>query len=97
MKVFQAVLAGAVLFSGAAFAKEVTQTLEMSGWHCGGCAGKTTAAIMKLKESKKDDSLAAKADAEAKTVTVTYDDAKISKADIEEAVKSTKYKIVGWK
>ena len=97
MKVFHAVLAGAVLFSGAAFAKEVTQTLEMSGWHCGGCGNKTASAIMKLKETKNDASLSATADAKTNSITVTYDDAKVTKADIEEAVKTTKYKIVGWK
>lgn len=97
MKVSYAILAGTMLLSGSAFAKEVTETLQMSGWHCSGCGDKTASAVMKLKETKKDDTLKATADVKAATLTITFDDAKVTKADIEEAVKATKYKVVGWK
>jgi len=92
MKIFHAALAGAVLFSGAAFATEVTQTLEVSGWHCKGCSGKTEAAVKKVNGVKD-----VKADLDKKTVTVTFDDAATKKSDIEEAVKAQHYKVVGWK
>jgi copper chaperone CopZ len=69
----------------------------MSGWHCTGCGDKTAAAVTKLGETKKDATLKATADVKASTLTITYDDSKVTKAEIEEAIKATKYKVVSWK
>jgi len=67
--------------STAAFAAQKTETLKVSGWHCGGCASKTEAA---LKEVKGVTTVAA--DKNKKEVTVTYDDAKVKHADLEKAI-----------
>ncbi len=77
---FAAVLA----LSGTAFAKEVTTTIKVGGWHCGGCAGKTAAAVKKVNGVKD-----AKGDKATNSVTVTYDDAVATTTAIEGAITST--------
>ena len=83
-----AAFAGAVLLSSAAFAKDASTTMKVGGWHCGGCAGKTETALKGVKGVKD-----AKADASAKTVTVTYDDAAATPADLEKAIVALNYKV----
>ena len=76
------ILFAAVLgLSSAALAAEKTETIKVSGWHCGGCAARTESA---LKEVKGVQTVAA--DKNKKEVTVTYDDAKVKHADLEKAI-----------
>ena len=39
----------ALLLSSAALAAEKTETIKVSGWHCGGCAARTEAALKDVK------------------------------------------------
>jgi copper chaperone CopZ len=71
----------AATLSTAAFAAQKTETLKVSGWHCGGCAARTESALKDLKGVS-----TASADKHKKEVTVTYDDAKVKRADLEKAV-----------
>lgn len=87
-RVIAGAFAGVVLFSGAAFAKEATTTLKVSGWHCGGCAGKTAKALKGIEGVKE-----ANSDAEKKTVTVTFDDAKTNVGAFETAIAKLNYKV----
>ena len=84
------VLAAAIaLFSGEAMAAEASKTLDVSGWHCGGCSAATEAAIKKVGGVKD-----AKADFDKGTVAVTFDDSKANVADLEKAVEKAGYKVV---
>ena len=67
--------------SGAALAAEKTETLKVSGWHCAGCSAKTEAALKEVKGVS-----TASADKSKKQVTVTYDDSKAKRADLEQAI-----------
>jgi P-type Cu+ transporter len=67
--------------STSALAAQKTETLKVSGWHCGGCASKTESA---LKDVKGVTTVAA--DKNKKAVTVTYDDTKVKRADLEKAI-----------
>ena len=67
--------------SGAAVAAEKTETLKVSGWHCAGCSAKTEAALKDVKGVT-----SASADKHKNQVTVTYDDAKAKRADLERAI-----------
>ncbi|HYY52389.1 MAG TPA: heavy-metal-associated domain-containing protein [Myxococcales bacterium] len=71
----------ACLLSLGAFAAEKTETIKVSGWHCGGCAARTEAA---LKDVKGVTSVAS--DKTKREVKVTYDDAKVRRADLEKAI-----------
>jgi P-type Cu+ transporter len=77
-------IAGFLLAAGlatAAFAGEKTETIKVSGWHCGGCAARTESA---LKDVKGVSTVAA--DKTKKQVTVTYDDTKVKHSDLEKAI-----------
>jgi copper chaperone CopZ len=71
----------ASLLSFGAVAAEKTETIKVSGWHCGGCAARTEAA---LKDLKGVTSVAS--DKNKKEVKVTYDDAKVKRTDLEKAI-----------
>jgi Cu+-exporting ATPase len=71
----------ASLLSFGAFAAEKTETIKVSGWHCGGCAARTEAALKDVKGVSTVSSDKAK-----KEVKVTYDDAKVKHADLEKAI-----------
>jgi len=71
----------ASLLSFGAVAAEKTETIKVSGWHCGGCAARTEAA---LKDVKGVTSVAS--DKNKKEVKVTYDDAKAKRADLDKAI-----------
>src|SRR3954452_10307854 len=71
----------AASLSLAAFAAEKTETIKVSGWHCGGCAARTESA---LKDVKGVTTVAA--DKDKKEVKVTFDDAKVKRADLEKAI-----------
>ena len=84
-------IAGCLLAAGlatAAFAGEKTETVKVSGWHCGGCAARTESA---LKDVKGVTTVAS--DKAKKTVTVTYDDAKVKHADIEKAITESGFSV----
>jgi copper chaperone len=81
-------VAAIALFSGEAMAKEQKTTLQVSGWHCGGCSAATEGAVKKVGGVK-----SARADLEKGTVEVTYDDGKASLADLEKAVVRAGYKV----
>jgi len=77
-------IAGSLLaasLSLGALAAEKTETIKVSGWHCGGCAARTEAA---LKDVKGVSTVAA--DKTKKEVTVTYDDSRVKHADLEKAI-----------
>src|SRR5437763_16599363 len=71
----------ASVLSFAAFAGEKTDTIKVSGWHCGGCAARTESA---LKDVKGVESVTA--DKAKKEVVVKYDDSKVKRADLEKAI-----------
>ncbi len=81
MKRLIAGFALAVSLPLAALAAEKTETIKVSGWHCGGCAARTESALKDLKGVT-----TASADKNKKTVTVTYDDSKLKRADLDKAI-----------
>ena len=81
MKKLIAVFALAASLSGAALAGEKTETIKVSGWHCGGCASRTESALKDVKGVT-----SASADKAKKEVTVTYDASKVQHAELEKAV-----------
>ena len=76
-----AAVALAAGLSTAAFAAPKTETLKVSGWHCAGCAARTESALKDLNGVS-----TAAADKKKQEVTVTYDDSKVKRADLEKAV-----------
>jgi mercuric transport protein len=78
-KIFAFVLAAGL--STGALAADKTETLKVSGWHCGGCASKTEAALKDVKGVT-----TVSADKNKQQVTVTYDDSKVKRADLEKAI-----------
>ena len=74
--------------STAALAAQKTDTLKVSGWHCGGCASKTESALKDVKGVT-----TAAADKKNNAVTVTYDDSKVKHADLEKAVADSGFTI----
>jgi len=81
MKTMSTALALAISLSGAALAAEKTETMKVTGWHCGGCAARTESALKDVKGVS-----SASADKAKKEVTVTYDDSKVQHAELEKAV-----------
>lgn len=88
MKTLILSIAASLALSAPAFAKEISTTMKVGGWHCGGCAGKTEKALKGVKGVT-----GAKADKATNSVTVTYDDAAASPADLEKAVAEIGYKV----
>jgi len=83
-----AAVALAAGLSTAAFAAPRTETLKVSGWHCNGCAARTESALKDLNGVS-----TAAADKKKQQVTVTYDDAKLTRADLEKAVADSGYTV----
>jgi Cu+-exporting ATPase len=81
-------IALAVSFSGAALAAEKTETIKVSGWHCGGCAARTESALKDVKGVS-----VASADKTKKEVTVTYDDSQTKHADLEKAIADSGFSV----
>jgi copper chaperone CopZ len=81
MKTLFTGLALALALSTSALAAEKTESIKVAGWHCGGCAAKTESALKDLKGVS-----VASANKVTKQVTVTYDDAKVKRADLEKAI-----------
>jgi len=74
--------------STAAFAAQKTETLKVSGWHCAGCSARTESALKNLKGVT-----TASADKKTNAVTVTYDDSKVKRADLEKAVADSGFEV----
>ena len=77
-------IAGSLLASAlsfGAFAADKTETIKVSGWHCGGCAARTESALKDVKGVTTVSS-----DKSKNEVKVTYDDAKVKRADLEKAI-----------
>jgi len=84
-------IAGLILAAGlstAALAAEKTETIKVSGWHCGGCAARTESALKDVKGVS-----TVTADKTKKAVTVTYDDAKAKRADLEKAIADSGFSV----
>ena len=81
-------LAAALALSTAAMAAEKTETLKVSGWHCGGCAARTESALKGVPGVN-----TASSDKTKKEVTVTYDDSKVKHADLEKAIADSGYSV----
>jgi len=71
-----------------ALAAEKTETLKVSGWHCAGCSAKTESALKEVKGVT-----SASADKHKNEVKVTYDDAKVKRADLEKAIADSGYTV----
>ncbi|MGQ0505121.1 MAG: heavy-metal-associated domain-containing protein [Myxococcaceae bacterium] len=74
--------------SSAAFAKETSTTLKVSGWACGSCPEKTAEALKKVDGVK-----SVKTSVEKGTAEVSYDDSKVKVAQLESAVTSSGFKV----
>lgn len=84
-------IAGSLLaasLSLGAFAAEKTETIKVSGWHCGGCAARTESALKDVKGVE-----SASADKAKKTVTVKYDDTKVKRADLDKAITESGFEV----
>jgi copper chaperone CopZ len=84
-------IAGCLLSVGiatAAFAGEKTETIKVSGWHCGGCAARTESALKDVKGVQSVSS-----DKTKKEVVVKYDDAMVKRADLEKAITDSGYTV----
>jgi copper chaperone CopZ len=87
----KSLIAGCLLAAGlatAAFAGEKTETIKVSGWHCGGCAARTESALKDVKGVQSVSSDKAK-----KEVVVKYDDAKVKRADLEKAIVDSGFEV----
>jgi mercuric transport protein len=83
-----AAVALAAGLSTASLAAPKTDTLKVSGWHCAGCAARTESALKDMKGVS-----TAAADKHKNQVTITYDDAKVTRADLEKAVADSGYTV----
>lgn len=81
-------LAALALAALPAFAGSKTETLKITGWHCGGCAARTESALQDVKGVT-----AVKSDKAKKEVTVTYDDATARRADLERAITESGFEV----
>jgi len=71
----------ALLLSFAAVAADRTETIKVSGWHCGGCAARTEAALKDV-----NGVTSVSSDKTKHEVKVTYDDSKVKRVDLEKAI-----------
>jgi copper chaperone CopZ len=76
------------LIPAMAFAKDSSATLKVSGWHCEGCTAHTEGELKKLTGVKD-----VKTDLNAGTAQVTYDESKVTVAELEKAVTTAGYKV----
>jgi len=83
-----ATVALAASFSTAALAAPKTETLRVSGWHCENCSARTESALKAVKGVT-----AVSADKKTDAVTVTYDDSKVKRADLEKAVAKSGFEL----
>jgi copper chaperone CopZ len=64
------------------------QTLRVSGWSCEGCTSHTEGELKKLTGVQ-----SVETDLKAGTALVTYDEAKVSVADLERAIVTAGYSV----
>lgn len=64
------------------------QTLRVTGWSCEGCSSHTEGEIKKLAGVQ-----SVKTDLKAGTAQVTYDETKVTPADLEKAVAAAGYSV----
>ena len=83
-----AALSLAALAALPALAESKTETLKITGWHCGGCAARTESALQDVKGVT-----AVKSDKTKKEVTVTYDDATAKRKDLEKAITDSGFEV----
>ncbi len=83
-----AAFAFALCLSAAAFAGQKTETLKVSGWKCDKCPPKTAAKVKEIKGVETTSVDRAKGE-----LTVTYDDSKVKRADLENAVASSGFSV----
>jgi Cu+-exporting ATPase len=81
-------IALALTVSSGAFAAEKTETIKITGWHCGGCAARTESALKDVKGVS-----VVSADKTKKQVTVTYDDSTAKHEDLEKAITDSGFAI----
>lgn len=88
MRMTSKLLAGMVmtLWAGSVMAAEVQQDFKMMGWVCPHCPDKTLKAVKQV-EGVQD----ATADMEKHLLTVKFDDAKTTIAEIKKAIKKAGY------
>ena len=78
----------AALLAGPADAAEKTETIKVTGWHCGGCAARTESALKDVKGVT-----VVASDKAKKEVTVTYDDAVAKRADLDKAIADSGFSV----
>ena len=76
------------LIPAMAFAKDASTTLKVSGWHCEGCSSHTEGELKKLPGVK-----TVKTDLKAGTAHITFDDSKVTVAEIEKAIATAGYAV----
>lgn len=89
MKNLIAAFALAAGLATAAFAGEKTETIKVSGWHCGGCAARTESALKDVKGVQSVTS-----DKTKKEVVVKYDDTQVKRADLDKAITDSGFTVV---
>ena len=70
------------------YAESKSETLKITGWHCGGCAARTESALQDVKGVT-----TVKSDKLKKEVTVTYDDSVAKRADIDKAITESGFEV----
>lgn len=86
MKVL-ALFVSTLLLAGAAFAKDVTTQIKVSGMTCDACAVSVQENLKKTKGVKQ-----AQVSSEKGLATVTYDDAQVNEQQLREAINKTGFK-----
>lgn len=86
MKSF-ALVACTLLLAGAAFAKDVTTQIKVSGMTCDACAISVQKSLEKAKGVKRADVSSDKG-----LATVTYDDSQVNEQQLREAIDRTGFK-----
>lgn len=80
-------LLSTLLLVGAAFAKDVTTEIKVSGMTCDACAVSVQKSLEKTKGVKR-----AEVSSDKGLATVTYDDAEVNEQQLREAINKTGFK-----
>lgn len=80
-------LLSALLLTGAAFAKDVTTQIKVSGMTCDACSISVQKSLEKTKGVKR-----AEVSSDKGLATVTYDDAQVNEQQLREAINKTGFK-----
>lgn len=82
-----ALLVSTLLLAGAAFAKDVTTQIKVSGMTCEACAVSVQKGLEKTKGVKH-----AEVSSDKGLATVTYDDAQVNEQQLRDAINKTGFK-----